>query len=259
MDNTLTGAPLTADWGPCAYYANLGELDRADPQNPGGGYWAEFSCNYSLGERLFLDLYRTLGRDQFQQGFRNLYRATKGRSVHGGIDAVDDAFKKGAGPDVIAAVDTVINRWYYGTEPYDLSYLDDRPADPSLPSINGRIADAFISLDQEWPADADTRTSQVSISELKEIEGRVYLYRRFEFSQSTELISVPLETVEYYMDGFAFDREIFDFYFQPGRTSGWWRTPLGPSDPDRWVTGRYWVMMYDGERKVAQVEYEVTP
>ena len=259
VENARTGKPLTADTRPCAYYDNLGELDRANPQIPGGSYWAEFGCNYSLGERLFLDLYRTLGRDQFQQGFRNLYRAIKGRSAYGGIAEVEAGFKKDAPPEVVADVDTVINRWYHGTEPYDLSHLDAVPVDPSLPSINGRIADAFISLDQEWPVDPDSRASQVSITDLKEIEGRAYLYRKFEFPRTTGRISVSLETVQYYRDGLAFNRTIFDFHFRAGKTSGWWRIPLGPSDPDRWATGRYWVMMYDGERKVAQVEYEVTP
>ena len=207
VENARTGAPLTADKYPCAVFATLGEVDRKNPQHPSdGGPWKEFRCNYSLGERLFLDLYRTLGREQFREGFRNLYLASKGRSRYAGIAEVEEAFKKDAAPEVVAAVNTVINRQYHGTEPYDLSHLDDGPVDPSFPSINGRIADAFISLDQEWPVEVGSRTTKVSIENLKEIEGRVYLYRRFAFPYTTDHVSILLETVEYHMDGFAYGR-----------------------------------------------------
>ena len=206
VENARTGAPMTADGAPCAYFANLGELDRANPRHPSdGGPWSEFGCNYSLGERLFLDLYRTLGREQFREGFRNLYLAVKSRSVYGGIAEVEAAFKKDAPPEVASAVDTLINRWYYGTEPYDLSYLDTGPDDPSLPSINGRIADAFISLDQEWPVNPASRTNQLSLSDIQAGDKEVYFYRRFAISPAAMRKEIPLRTVEHYEDGFAFE------------------------------------------------------
>ena len=31
------------------------------------------------------------------------------------------------------------------------------------------------------------------------------------------------------------------------------------SPQSKWATGRYWVYVYDGERKVAEVAYEITP
>ena len=259
VENARTGAPLAADRHPCAYYDNLGELDRANPVNPGGSYWAEFGCNYSLGERLFLDLYRTLGRDQFQQGFRNLYRALKGRSVYGGIDEVEAAFKTDAGPEVVAAVDTVINRWYHGTEPYDDSHLDDGPVDYSLPSIEGRIEDAFISLDQEWPADLSSRTHRITLAELDELDGWVRLYLKFGLSITAADRAIPLTYVQYYEDGVTFRSRVVSHTFEGSRTSRWWRVSIGYSPGRKWATGTYGVMVYDGERKVAQVEYEVVP
>ncbi|MXZ90889.1 MAG: M1 family metallopeptidase [Chloroflexi bacterium] len=260
VENARTGAPMTADGAPCAYFANLGELDRANPRHPSdGGPWSEFGCNYSLGERLFLDLYRTLGREQFREGFRNLYLAVKSRSVYGGIAEVEAAFKKDTPPEVASAVDTLINRWYYGTEPYDLSYLDTGPDDPSLPSINGRIADAFISLDQEWPVNPASRTNQLSLSDIQAGDKEVYFYRRFAISPAATRKEIPLRTVEHYEDGFAFGSRVFSYYFEPGGNGGWWRTPLGPNSSDQWATGRYWVFNYDGERKVVEAEYEIVP
>ena len=34
---------------------------------------SEYTCNYALGERLFLDLYRSLDEDSFREGLRDLY------------------------------------------------------------------------------------------------------------------------------------------------------------------------------------------
>ena len=254
VENARAGAPLTADRYPCPFFDTLGELDRANPRHPGnGGAWPEFRCNYSMGERLFLDLYRTLGREQFRQGFRSLYLASKERSVYAGIEEVETAFKRDASPEVVAAVDSVLNRQYHGTEPYDLSHLDTSPVDPSLPSIDGEIADAFISLDQDWPADPASRTSQLSVADVSEVDGPVYFYRKFTFSRSNMRKVIPLTTVEFYEDGFAYRSRTFEHYFQPGRSGGWWRSKVNPARP-----GRYWVYMYDGDRKVAEVAYEVT-
>ena len=180
VENARTGAPLTADKYPCAVFATLGEVDRKNPQHPSdGGPWKEFRCNYSLGERLFLDLYRTLGQEQFREGFRNLYLASKGRGSYAGIAEVEAAFKQDAAPEVATAVDTVINQRYHGTEPYDLTHLDTQQVDPNLPSIDGRITDAFISLDQEWPVDVGSGTTRLTMAELDGINGWAYLYLRF--------------------------------------------------------------------------------
>ena len=260
VENDRTGAPLVADLYPCEPFANLGELDRANPLHPSiSRSWDEFRCNYSLGERLFLDLYRTLGLEQFQQGFRNLYLAVKGNNVYGGLAEVEAAFKKDASPEVASAVATVINRWYHGTEPYDLSHLDTGPVDPELPGIKGRITDAFISLDQEWPVDPKTVTNRFSLADIDEAGGKVYFYRRFAFQRAETRITIPLKIVEYYEDGFAYWDHVFEYYFKPGRTNGWWRTGLGPGGSAPWVPGHYWVYQYHEGRKVAQVEYEIVP
>ena len=261
IENARTGAPLAADQYPCAYYANLGELDRANPLHPshGGDITAEFGCNYSLGERLFLDLYRTLGREQFREGFRNLYLASKGRSRYAGIAEVEEAFKQDAAPEVATAVDTVINRRYHGTEPYDLTHLDTQQVDPNLPSIDGRITDAFISLDQEWPVDVGSGTTRLTMAELDGINGWAYLYLRFGMPRTTAEKIIPLTYVQYYEDGVTFGRKEITHTFKPSWTRGWWKISIGYSSNRQWATGKYGVMVYDGERKVAQVEYEVVP
>ena len=258
----ITGESLTLERGPCPFVSAIAKLDSIGPEQTD----AEFTCNYRFGERIFHDLYRNMDETTFRLAFRRLYLLSQfddpddrceGRRLT--VCHLDAAFKKGASQEVASIIDTVINRWYHGTEPYDLTYLDTGPADPELPSIKGRITDAFVSLDQEWPADPSSRTNRISLSEIQEGDKEVYFYRRFAFPLTSTRITIPLRTVEYYEDGIAFESRVFDYYFRPDRSSGWWRTSLGPGSSDQWVTGRYWVFNYDGDRKVAQVEYEVVP
>ena len=150
IDGARTGRPAEVTNAPCAYAPNIAKLEGLGVSRGDAEFW----CNYSLGERLFVDLYRTLGNERFREGFRALYVASeldddadnhRGTSV--GVKHVKEAFRSDDG-----AERAVIARWYDGSEPYDLSRLDDSPIDPSLPSINGRIDEAYIVTETDGPA-----------------------------------------------------------------------------------------------------------
>ena len=64
IERDRTGRSIGATNSPCPHARNIAELERLDIAEDG----IEFGCNYSLGERLFLDLNRTLGDTQFRQG-----------------------------------------------------------------------------------------------------------------------------------------------------------------------------------------------
>ena len=89
----------------CPEADNLFELDRLPHQQ------AE-ECAYSLGPLFFLDLYRTLGPDDFRAGFRELYLQGKDAVKSDGPDArrighVEDAFRFRSD-----AVQEIIEKWY---------------------------------------------------------------------------------------------------------------------------------------------------
>ena len=88
--------------------------------------WAEseasFVCNYALGERLFIDLYNTLGEKAFRRGMQQLYHSSQNiyeqNAGTAGVWELRRAFKKEAelSTDVDATiVDQLVNRWYLGT------------------------------------------------------------------------------------------------------------------------------------------------
>ena len=145
---------------------------------------------------------------------------------------------------------TVIARWYDGTEPYDSSSIDTAPVGPGLPSIKGRIDEAYITTVAKGPA--------VSEFSAQDVTDRVYLTLKYSYSVSGGPREVALEIVEYYEDGFVFDRRRSKLTAEDQYIGGTSWFSVG-SSPGEWATGRYVVQVYAGERKLAEVEYEVTP
>ena len=250
IDSARTGRLVGVTNTPCAHAANIAHLENlATP-----AYEVGFRCSYSLGERLFVDLRRTLGDGRFRQGFRDLYEASEiednidnRRGTSMSVEHVREAFRTDDG-----AESAVIGRWYDGSEPYDLSGLDTGPVDPSLPSINGRIDAAYVTMGtdgREMP-----RFSAQGVTDW------VYLTLESSYSVSGGTHEVALEIVEYYEDGFVFGRRSSKLTAESGYTGGTNWLSVGPSPSRKWAPGRYWVYVYaKGGRKVADVEFEVTP
>ena len=78
-------------------------------------------CARNFGERFFLDLYRTLGEDDFLQGFRALYRLRLGNNTHcddirecgdWNVQHVLEAFTTNVPPDAAAKAKEVLIKWY---------------------------------------------------------------------------------------------------------------------------------------------------
>ena len=248
IDAARTGRPVGITNIPCAYAPNIADLESLGVSRGDVEFW----CNYSLGYRLFVDLYRTLGDDRFLRGFRALYLASAmedddddpGTSI--GIEHLRQAFRTDDG-----AERAVIARWYDGTEPYDRSKLDYSPVDPSLPSINGRIDEAYIATKRDGPA--------VSIFSARDVSDWVLLTLEHSYNVSGDPREVQLEIVEYFEDGFEFRRRTGSLTAEPQYIGGTKWFSVGSPPSRRWATGRYFVYVYVDGRKVAEVEYEVLP
>ena len=70
---------------------------------------------------------------------------------------------------------------------------------------------------------------------------------------------VPLEIVEYYEDGFEFNRRSVELIAEARYSGGTSWFSVEPPPSRKWAPGRYWVYILAGDRKVAEVQYEVTP
>jgi len=253
-ESSRTGRPARASNPPCGHVSTIQDLEGLNAARSSDA----FGCNYSLGERLFADLYRGLGEARFRQGLRNLYLlsqieddddAQAGTPV--GIDDIREAFSAAA-DHATPLVDVTVARWYDGTEAYDTSGRDNVPADPSLPRINGRIDQAFISTSPNGSA-----VSRVSAASAR---GWIWLTLKYSYSVSGGLHRTNLEIVEYFEDGFEFGRRALTLIAESRYIGGTQWLSVGGSPPEPRAVGRYWVYVYheDG-RKVAEVQYEVVP
>ena len=91
---------------PCGYAADLSGVERLEEA------LAE-DCAYSLGTRFFLDLYRTLGDEEFQRGFRDLYRLGMDVLDPEDPDARDITHVREAFSFSQEARGDIIPRWYW--------------------------------------------------------------------------------------------------------------------------------------------------
>ena len=250
VENRRAGKTVGVTNDPCPYARSIAELEILAPNADAD--LDVFGCNYSLGERLFVDMSRTLGDDAIWRGLRELYAKSlveddaddlKGTSLD--INHLWEVFQSAPG----AAVS--IGRWYDGTEDYDLSQLDTGPVEPILTSINGRIDEAYIATSWGGPAVSDFSAQDVT--------DWVYLTLKYSYDVSGDTREVSLEIVEYYEDGFEFRRRRGELTAEARYIGGTAGFSVGPTPSRKGAPGRYWVYVYAGERKVAEVEYEVTP
>ena len=125
-------------------------------------------------------------------------------------------------------------------------------SDPSLPSINGRIEEAYLTAGEDGPRVSSFSTQGAGDWLVLNIE--------YSYSLSGGPYEIPIEIVEYYEDGFALSprERCVDrgarVHRRNDAASGW----AGPR-PGEWAPGHYAVFVYAGGRRVAEVYYEVTP
>ena len=257
---------------PCVYMSNLAGRDR-ELDVPGVRIISD--CSDSLGERLFQDLWRSLGDSVFRQGLANLYLLARSGAPVGeckftkydkaGICEVIAAFKSAAPAAEAATVDKVVGRWYDNSEPYDLSHVDTSPPNRRLPG-GVEIARAYISLDRDKPE--QTRVDSFSASEIR---ARVFLHLDLSSYTPQPAGEFSFRYVTFFEDGFPY-RDHESTYT---RSTGWTRNsvtshigaggfpwiPRGPrteASENWWAPGRHWVHVYHEGQKVAEVEFTVT-
>ena len=253
-ENARNGGPIEVTNNPCAYARTIADLENLDPAIGE----SEYTCNYALGERLFVDLYRSLDEDSFREGLRDLYLLSQveeevemQEETEVGIEHVRTAFKGDEDEDG-SIVETIAARWYDGTQPYAPSTHDTGLTNPILSTINGRIHTAYLSATQEG-----TPLSSISA---EAVDDYLWLLIRWDYNVGSNT-EVPLELVHYYEDGFEFGRRTVTFTADSRHNNSlwsWWLA-VGQSPSKIWAPGEYRLHVYNEGRKLVELEYEVTP
>ena len=227
-----SGKPVNAYNYPCAHASSIAELEH----NP------HYGCSYALGKRIFVDMYRTLGGELFQQGLHNLH------SRLFDIDSFRRAFTSAA-PDQAEAVDAVVDRWYNGPQPRGVPPPDTGPVDPVPEGLQGRVTAADIVLRDGTPA------AQVDAE--KAAKG-VFLRFELSFQHVDAPREVTMTFVGHFEDGFTYHHSVRTFSIPAGITEHTEWEWLGvPTSADDLVSGQYWVHVYHEDNKMAEAVFEV--
>ncbi len=253
------GAPLESTNYPCNGATSLSELELRSPDNPeeaqaDPGLWR---CNYYLGERLLLSLYHQLGEERFLQAWRALYARLAGDPSYPSqrdfteIDIRVEWLRAG-GMQMQPELEHVWDQWYRGQASTVIEGVPDpAPVDPTLPTVNGRIDQAYVALSVEG--------EPVERFSASDMEDWLYLTLKYSYSISGDPTQLQFETVEYFEDGFTNSRRRVPVQFDSRFVGGTQWLSVGPTPPLRLAPGRYWTYVYESGRKIAEVQFDVTP
>ena len=137
-------------------------------------------------------------------------------------------------------------------------------ANPALPVANWLLDEAYLTT---WSY--RLRRDQVSASRSNNANRWLVFHFGYEYNLTLEyiklhnnrrsVIEIPLELVVYYEDGFIIDRKSVrgDMRLGSGSVGQSHNIAIPPSNC--WPEGQYWVHLYHGEQKLAEVPYEVIP
>lgn len=250
-----SGGPLEPANYPCGREQTIPRLEGRSAYSSDLAY----ICNYAVGERFFLDLYQRLGQAAFLPGIRSLYRDVVQTGSNGveppGIGLVRKAFTSAAEDNAAAVepiVEEVIDRWNEGVMPSDQTNVPDgRPVVAELPEVYGWVDRAYVSLEE-----AGRPVHSFSVSDAGEW---VWLTLEYSHDYAGPPTELTFEVVEYYEDGFPYRRNTLTLAADRGYAGGVQWLSIGPGPGQNWAPGRHWIYVHHEGRKVAQVEFEVTP
>ena len=254
-----TGSALEPINYPCGSAGNLKELELRSPDDPREAQNDAdlYGCNYFLGERLLMALYRQLGEERFLQAWRALYaRLERDPSYPSQYEFTETDIRvewlRAGGMQMQPDLEHIWDQWYRGRASTVVEGVPDpAPADPTLPTVNGRVDQAYIALSVDGNPIHEFSASDVA--------GWVYLTLEYSYSIAGDPRQLNFEVVEHFQDGFTNGRHRVPVQFESQFAGGAQWLSVGPSPPRRWGPGRYWVYVYESGRKVAEVQFDVTP
>ena len=253
MEFRRVGRVMEPDNVPCSFYRSLLHLELAQPDlSSYGGL-----CHYSQGERMLLDLYASLEEEEFFTGFRAMHTLVSA-DAEAEIPSryhLTEAFLPDDVTGAGAAVRKLLLAQHYG----QVLNSDPKPVNPEIPALNGRVADVILARIHNG-AIVETYSDFFSLPASR-IVNRHLLVLVIELDAplpaDTEL---TFGTLEYYEDGFVFDRQVLDVEFEAGSVVG--IAPLsgiGFIPNYQWPTGLYWVYAYHDGQKIAELYFDVAP
>ena len=229
IENDRVGDPIALSKPECRWYPGIIFLENDSPPQT---EYAKFLCNYTLGQSLFLAIEASIGKEEFIQGVRRLYKTRT--APH--IESVKSAFpNSGDTPEII-------KYHYYG----DPDFYDEDNPPPSLQLPTFKITSASLQLGRIQSLPPWDRTPFSSFSASR-YHGPIMLFATLQRQGEGSRPSVTL-TVEHPESAWS-EQHIIE---------GGGRAIIGPRRTP-WTPGKYLASIEQYGKKLAEISWTVTP
>ena len=234
-----------SNW-PCPYYRTIEHLRADAPQYGSFGS----TCNYSLGEKLFISLDRSMTTPAFNAAFRSLHRLVSTYRQ----DGVDQGLSlmRAFCPECSGSLRNLGNIGNTLARRYGEKILtDSSPAVGAVPGL-GRATSAAL-------VDYSIANRQYGIPQVPASSPDQRRWVRINFSG----VNNPPAKARIIVQQYHEDREPYAVWLQERTVysrngQAWFHAYLG--QPNRRAAGHHWVYIYNENRqKIAAVEYQVLP
>ena len=251
------GRRMDPDNVPCSYYQNLLHMELSKPElSSYGGL-----CHYTLGERMFLDMHRTIGDAGFFLSFRSFHdRITEDEDVaFPAVQHLTRAFL----PNGLSGTQETIRKLLLAKHYSPNFETVSDPVNPAIPALNGGVVSADLLRIRETEDGIEIIEQLFGFPRIS--ASRVVGRYLFVLSIATaepipEDTEVEFELVEYFQDGWVFDRTTTARTYPAGYEGGLTSVGgIGFIPNFRWPTGLYWFHVYHDGQKIAEMHLEVTP
>ena len=242
---------------PCSFYQNILHMELSGPElSSYGGL-----CQYTLGERMFLDMHQTIGDAGFFPAFRSFHdRITEDEDLDfPAIDHLRQAFLPSGlnGPE--ETIRKLMLAKHYGP---NFETVSD-PVNTAIPALNGAVVSTDLLRVRETDNGFEIieQLSGFPRISASRVVGRYLFVLSIRTAEPLpEDTEAEFEFVEYYQDGWVFDRTTTARIYPAGYEGGITAVGgIGFIPNFRWPTGLYWFHVYHEGQKVAEMYVEVTP
>ena len=235
-----------ADSWPCPYYRTIEHLRADNPAYSSNGGL----CNYSLGERLFIDLDRSMTAGAFNAAFRDLHRRLSTYEQ----DEVDQGVSlvRAFCPACATSFRNLGDTGYTLARRYGEKVFTDSAANAAIPGLGTA---SIVSMHGYYVAS----NQQFGVPQVPAGSPDQRRWVRVYFSG----VANPPETVSIIVRQYHESRYHDKSWLQQSRVfsqggNAWFYAYLG--NPTRRAPGHHWVYIYNaGGQKVAELEYQVIP
>ena len=237
---------------PCPYYRTIEHLRADNPEYGNNDVSYGSRCNYSLGERLFINLDRSMTTPQFNAAFRNLHQRLSTYEQ----DEIDQGLSllRAFCPGCAANPRNLGSAGHTLARRYGEKVLTDSSAPTA--SVPGLGTASLVSI-RGYPYN---KNRQYGIAQVPASSPDQRRWLRINFSGG---VTDAPETVKIWVHQYHEDREPYAVWPQELTVftqNGEPRIYASLGSPQRRAAGHHWVYIYNEQgQKIAEAEYQVLP